>query len=82
MKVKQIAWDKSYLYGGEWEVFYTLLPLCHSAKITNTPNTNRWELACHNTIIVSGDEPTLEEAKEACQEAWEALLMGAMEKAY
>lgn len=80
MKIKQIIWvDDEAVLSGIWSTIFVQLPFEYNAVIKNSLHTYRWSIALRTNLIEKGTAENLDEAKQACQRAWEELIRDILE---
>ncbi len=80
MRIKKIEWKEHIENdGSSW--FSSPLPFQYHVNVQATVDHKfHWSLSNWRCDIVCGTAPTVEQAKDACQAAWEDMVMKALEE--
>ena len=80
MKVKKIQWGNLFIWNGCERVFKEL-PFNMTALVREMyPEFYSWTIKQGTKIIASGKAETMNEAKDACESAWESIVSEALEE--
>ena len=79
MRIKKIEWrEHTKNDGSSW--FSSTLPFQYHVSVMATSDHQfNWNVSNWRCDIVGGIVPTVEQAKDACQVAWEKMVMEAIE---
>lgn len=79
MKIKKIQWGNKLVWDG-CERYFKELPFNITALVRETySGFYAWFIRQGTKVIASGKADTMNEAKAACEDAWESLVMEALE---
>jgi hypothetical protein len=79
MKIKKIQWGNKFVWNG-CERYFKELPFNMTALVRETCSEFcAWSIKQGTKVIASGKADTIDEAKAACENAWESIVMEALE---
>ena len=79
MKIRKIQWGNKFIWNG-CERYFKGLPFGMSALVREmAPEVYSWVIKQYAIVVVSGSKSTMEEAKADCENAWESIVMEALE---
>ena len=79
MKIKKIQWGNKYVRNG-CERCFKELPFNMTALVRErVQEFYAWSIKQGTKVIASGKADTMNEAKAACENAWESIVMEALE---
>lgn len=80
MKIKKIQWGNKFVWNG-CERYFKELPFNMTASVRETYSEfYAWSIKQVAIVIASGKADTIDEAKAACEDAWESIVMEALEE--
>lgn len=79
MKIKKIQWGNKFVWNG-CERYFKELPFNMTTLVREmAPEFYAWSIRQGTKVIASGKADTIDEAKADCENAWESIVMEALE---
>ena len=79
MKIRKIQWGNKFVWNG-CERYLKELPFNMTTLVRETYSEfYAWSIKQGTKVIASGKADTMNEAKSACEDAWESIVMEALE---
>jgi len=80
MKIKKIQWCNKFVWNG-CERYFKELPFNMTAFVWEmVPEFCAWSIRQGMKVIASGRVDTIDKAKADCENAWESIVMEALEE--
>jgi hypothetical protein len=80
MKIKKIQWGNKVIWN-DCERYFKQLPFNMTALVREMVlEFYAWSIRQGTKVIASGKADTMNEAKAACEDAWESIVMEALEE--